>query len=183
MKALLFLIAFACIILMFLYFCKKLGVDVGALLNCQSNQTPVQPVMYPGMNPLYEDCRVHYEHFGTIIFSCLENVAKKCFLGVPKDFTKIFCAEINDRIKMRNGQYVFNYEIPWGMSSYQDVLKGTMQKVSVKDIEDIFSRNLGTYTRGAFTFANIKVWDLGSQIRIEVYGVNLTPIYPSGGIL
>lgn len=183
MKAILSLIALACIILAFLYFCKKLGVDVGALLNCQSNQTPVQPVMYPGMNPLYENCRVYYENFGTAVFDCLSSIAKKCLLEVPATPTKIYCAEINDRVKFNKNKCTFFYDISWDLYARGGILNKPAQTVPVSQIENTISQNLGSYTRGFFTFEAIRVWDLGNQIRVGVCGVNEAPIYPAGGIM
>lgn len=164
---------------------KSVGEILREMKNVFASNPPAQQTvaLYPGFNPVYENCRVYYEHFGIAVFDCLSSIAKKCLLGVPSNSEKIYCAEINDRIKISKGQYVFYYEIPWEMSSYQNILNGTTQKVPVTNIEDLFTRNLGAYTKRVFTFQDIKAWDLGTYIRVGVYGVNEAPIYPAGGII
>lgn len=163
---------------------KSVGEILREMKNVFASNPPAQQTvaLYPGFNPVYENCRVYYEHFGIAVFDCLSSIAKKCLLGVPSNSEKIYCAEINDRIKISKGQYVFYYEIPWEMSSYQNILNGTTQKVPVTNIENLFKGNLGAYTRGAFVFQNIRAWDLGTYIRIGVYGVDETSTCPAGGI-
>lgn len=146
------------------------------------NTPSVQSVTYPGYNQLYEENRIYYEHFGTAVFGCLSSIAKKCLLEVPATPTKIYCAEINDRVKLNKNKCEFFYEISWDLYARGGILTKPAQTVPVSQIENTISQNLGSYTRGFFTFETIRVWDVGDQIRVGVYGVNEASIYPVGGI-
>lgn len=187
MKFIISLILLACIILTFLYGCKKLGVDIVALLNRWSNQPTAQAPQsvqaMPATQMLYKAMAPEYQYVAMMLWNCLNQI-RICGLNTPDLPSGIYAASPADRVKRYGGCWSFYYEAELAITGGIHDGKLQVRKIEYEKIAEIINENLPDYMMYGFYYEKgIFVCPVnGHSIRIEVQGVDRN-CPPAGGII
>lgn len=179
MKLILMLIAISVTVLVFLYLCKKMGIDVNGILKAWGGQPAiVQP------QPTARGCRQEYEHFAVFVRNCIAAIYRACDLECPNTASDIYCARTADRATVQNGRWYFLYEIPLVNTAAIRDGKFSVRKTDIARIRELLSENLPDYMEDGFYYTGkVCVYPIDrNRVRVEVQGVNRNYINETGDI-
>lgn len=159
----------------FLYLCKKLGLDVNQFLTqFFDSLAPSQSQTLP-QNPysIYQVYQSDYEHFGDCVWACLVSLQSKCNLDCTGNKSKIYCADVVNRVKFVQNRILFTYEIRVDNRCYIKDANMVIEKIDLPTITNSIRVNLPAYMDGGYYYqGNIYVWDIGKgRIAIEIHDV------------
>lgn len=123
--------------------------------------------------PLAVQFNIEYQDVAVFVTSCLNVIGRTCGLNSVNNSSRIHCANVMDRVRVRNGKFSFFYELPVTLNANISNGKFTTNHVNVTNIETAFAQNLPFYMNYGYCFSGvIHATDLGNgYVRIEVCDV------------
>ena len=133
MELVLMIVLLLAAILVFLYLCKKMGINVNELLTTLfsglgSKQTLPQDSA-DQKQPLAIYFNNEYQDVAVFMLNCLMAIARACAINCPNSPSSIYCANIVDRVRHINGRYSFYYEV--SVTNNTHISHGTLVTNSV----------------------------------------------------
>ena len=164
-------------ILVFLYLCKKMGINVNEHLTTlfsgiNSKSTPQQNPP-ASQQPLAIYLNNEYQDVAVFVWNCLSAIARACAINCPNSPSSIYCANIVDRVRHINGRYSFYYEV--SVTNNTHISHGTLvtNSVNVNNLQTAIAQNLPYYMNYGYMCSGVvHVTDIGNHhIRIEICDV------------
>lgn len=143
---------------------------------------PTIPTSLTDCSNSYNNYRVEYEDFASILLECLCNIGGKLGLAIPDVAKKLYAAELADRVRLDNGCITFLYELKPEESSFKEIMSGKQKRAPRQVIEDTFRNNLKGYLYGGYGYSTILIATPDTRTRVEVRGVYCNRQVPVGGI-
>ncbi len=191
MKLIFVVAAIAAIIIIFLWLCKKIdpSFTIDGLLDRLTGTKPVAqpvapPALYSNGKTLFQAFAADYGNFTSLIWNCLILIASKCNLSLTNHPWDIYASEIAERVALNGGTVIFRYDV----SQTEPLYGGGMKQVpqaSASELCETLERNLPDFmTDGYYFSGKVSVWPIGKgRFRIEVHGVNRSPIIYTGDLI
>lgn len=174
MKSLIPLLVLLGALVLTLYLCKKMGIDVNAILgNSTGNQNNQPNLQAAQPQTLAKGYNVQYQTFANLVWNCLQAIGRICGVDCPDMVSRIYCAQMGDRVRATNGRIDFFFEVPVETNTVMRNGELTTLKSDRTKIKQALNDNLPDYMDGGCGYTgDVYVWEIDeNRVRIEVQGV------------